>query len=466
MKQKKHNKSMEVNQTKIKFTKKSITAWGGISSLIAKFLERIEFKDWVKSNIPIKETSNNGKGIYEKVLGQFFTVLAGGYRFAHMSWWGHGREVLMKTFGVEWLPSVPSALTRLWDKISLQSQAEMLGNTCRTFAKRIVGWEGIKEDNLNLDSTVITLYGEQQGAKKGYNPKKPGRLSHHPAIAFLGSGFVVNLWNRAGNTNAGERAREFFEQTLKSLGQNFKVKKVLCDSGFYLIKFIEYIEQKGFKYIISVPMAQIIQRMIMSIKSWERVSKGIEVAEFRFKHTDPKWKKERKYVVVRQSVNKRKKALGKQGSLFKEEEDWKEYRMNVMVTNDEEGSPVEIWREYRTRAKDENGIKKLREEFGLRSFNKDNFWSTEAVMVMNALVFHNLIHYLNRNIFNVNTPCEHIKTLRSKYFIIPGLLGSEGKYNILRLGVRDKKLKARLIYFMERIACISHTLNCNAINYG
>ena len=55
---------------------------------------------------------------------------------------------------------------------------------------------------------------------------------------------MVNLWNRAGNTNAGESAREFFEQTLKSLGQNFKVKKVLCDSGFYLIKFIEYIEQR------------------------------------------------------------------------------------------------------------------------------------------------------------------------------------------------------------------------------
>ncbi|MDY6864280.1 MAG: hypothetical protein SV062_15000 [Thermodesulfobacteriota bacterium] len=39
-----------------------------------------------------------------------------------------------------------------------------------------------------------------------------------------------------------------------------------------------------------------------------------------------------------------------------------------MVTNDEEGSPVEIWREYRTRAKDENGIKKLRKEFGLSQF--------------------------------------------------------------------------------------------------
>jgi len=181
-------------------------------------------------------------------------------------------------------------------------------------------------------------------------------------------------------------------------------------------------------------MAQIIQRRIMSIRKWIEVTKGIEVAEFKFKHIDLKWDKERRYVVVRQSVNKRKKALGKQPSLFTEEEEWKEYRMSIMITNDEESSPVDIWREYRTRAKDENGIKKLREDFGIRSFNKENFWSTEGVMVMNALIFHNLIHYLNRNIFNKNSPCEHLKTLRSKYFIIPGLLGSESRNSVLRLG--------------------------------
>ena len=45
----------------------------------------------------------------------------------------------------------------------------------------------IKFDNytLDLDSTIITRYGNQQGAKKGYNPKKPGRNSHHPLIAFV-----------------------------------------------------------------------------------------------------------------------------------------------------------------------------------------------------------------------------------------------------------------------------------------
>ncbi len=32
-----------------------------------------------------------------------------------------------------------------------------------------------------MDSTVVVRYGlKQAGAEKGYNPKKPGRPSHHP----------------------------------------------------------------------------------------------------------------------------------------------------------------------------------------------------------------------------------------------------------------------------------------------
>jgi len=33
---------------------------------------------------------------------------------------------------------------------------------------------------LDLDSHVKTVYGNQQRAKKGYNPKKPGRKGFNP----------------------------------------------------------------------------------------------------------------------------------------------------------------------------------------------------------------------------------------------------------------------------------------------
>ena len=90
------NKSQYKNQVKIEFTSKPITAWGGICSLVGKYLEEINFRDWVEKHLPIEETSPNGRGIYEKVLGQFLTSLTGGYRFSHMQWWGHGVEAIKK----------------------------------------------------------------------------------------------------------------------------------------------------------------------------------------------------------------------------------------------------------------------------------------------------------------------------------------------------------------------------------
>jgi hypothetical protein len=58
--------------------------------------------------------------------------------------------------------------------------------------------------SLDLDSTVFERYGEQEGVKKGYNPRKPGRGSHPPLLAVLGEAYFIILhgWLRSGNTAA------------------------------------------------------------------------------------------------------------------------------------------------------------------------------------------------------------------------------------------------------------------------
>jgi hypothetical protein len=87
-------KSYCENQVRIEFTDKPITAWGGIAGIVSRFLDKIQFREWVESSIPVTERSNNGGGIYEKVLALFLTVLVGGSRFSHLSWWGHGVEAV------------------------------------------------------------------------------------------------------------------------------------------------------------------------------------------------------------------------------------------------------------------------------------------------------------------------------------------------------------------------------------
>jgi hypothetical protein len=48
------------------------------------------------------------------------------------------------------------------------------------------GFEKFKALTLDPDSHVITVFGKQYRANKGYNPKKRGRKSHNPLLCFIG----------------------------------------------------------------------------------------------------------------------------------------------------------------------------------------------------------------------------------------------------------------------------------------
>jgi len=55
---------------------------------------------------------------------------------------------------------------------------------------------------FHLDSVVLTLYGKQQGARLGYNPKKKGRPAYHPLLCFEAHG--QEFWH--GSLRPGDAA--------------------------------------------------------------------------------------------------------------------------------------------------------------------------------------------------------------------------------------------------------------------
>jgi len=125
---------------------------------------------------------------------------------------GHGIEVFKRVFKVNWLLLSSSTLTRFWNKINTQVLSERFGESAPSFARTIIECDGIKADNINLDSLVAPCYGEQQGARKGYNPHKPGSLSDHTILAYWGSDNVVNVWNRSDDSHNGEGALAFLNR--------------------------------------------------------------------------------------------------------------------------------------------------------------------------------------------------------------------------------------------------------------
>lgn len=74
---------------------------------------------------------------------------------------------------------------------------------------------------LDFDSTVMERYGDQEGAEVGYNPKRPGRKSHHPLLAFVADlRMTANYWLRPGNTSASTNYLAFLDNTLERLQGN------------------------------------------------------------------------------------------------------------------------------------------------------------------------------------------------------------------------------------------------------
>jgi len=241
---------------------------------------------------------------------------------------------------------------------------------------------------------------------------------------------------------------------------------VLCDSGFYRIDFIEYLEHKGYSYILAVPITPSIQHRVAQLSQWESVDDGLEVGEFYFQHKDEKWTRPRRYVVVRQHIETRPTATGKAGeqmSLFEAYETLSGYRYSVMISNEAPCSPLDIWRHYRPRANDENILKDLKEGLGFGAFNLHGFWATEAVMVATALVGYNLLRYLDSQLLNRNQPRRCSKTIRSTWFILPGQLGnSAGSYR-LRIAVRHREIRAKIVRVLNEILRLPHYLDCDAV---
>lgn len=75
--------------------------------------------------------------------------------------------------------------------------------------------DGPREIWLDIDDTVITVFGAQQGSEVGYNPRYHGRRSYKAKVAFVsGSCELLNAGLYGGKTASNGGFLEFFQETL------------------------------------------------------------------------------------------------------------------------------------------------------------------------------------------------------------------------------------------------------------
>lgn len=409
----------------IQYTDKAITPWGGMV-LLKQMLDKIKFADVIRAcdSIPLPG-SNRGYDPQTIIESFIVSIWCGANRFLHTEI-NRNDTPLANIFGWKHAPG-QDAFKRFFKKFSL-------GTNQRVFSY-FYQWlfSQIKFDHytVDFDSSVLTRYGTQEGAKRGYNPSKPGRNSHHPIMAFIADlNMVANFWLRSGDSHTANNFKSFLEETLSNLSSK-TVGLVRMDSGFYDKEVFDYLENKSISYIVAARFYSGIQNKIADTTTWLKLSDGIEIASTTYQ--GGQWQHPRRMVIIRQHITKNPKATGKQLKLFNEMFEYSDFRYSAMITN-LDLSAAEIWRLYRYRAEAENRIKELKYDFALDSFNLNNFYGTEAALGFSMLAY-NLMSLFRQ--FILNDKVQHrLSTLRYTTFAIGAYLTKAGNKTILKLALR------------------------------
>jgi len=413
---------------KIEFTDKELTPWGGMV-LLKNMLEQSGFKKFLQSCPYLPRPGSNRGYRPEDVIESFMvSVWCGANRFLHTEILRHDTP-LGRIFQWKRTPG-QDVYKRYFGKYSQRVNHEIF--------QAVYGWffQQLEFNNytIDFDSTVMTRYGEQEGAKRGYNPAKKGRMSHHPLMAFVADcNMVANMWLRSGDSCSSGNFHGFIEETLARL-EGKEVGLVRLDSGFYDKRVLSLLEEKQMNYIVSVPLHAPIQKKLAGHENWLKLSEGVEVASSVYCGTG--WQAPRRIVMIRQRIADRPKATGKQLRLFKNTDIYQRYRFSCLVTNMNLPA-AELWRMYRHRAEAENKIKELKYDFGFDSFNLKGFYATEAALsfVMMAYNFMSLFRH-----FILHSEIQRrLSTLRYNTFAIGSFLVRDGNQIILKMALTLKR---------------------------
>jgi hypothetical protein len=411
-----------------KYTNKEVTPWGGMVFL-KQFLDKIGFSKQVSNCTDLPQPGSN-RGYNLSVLLESFicSIWCGASKFIHTELIRSDRA-LTKIFSWKRVPA-QDAYKRFFSKFTQTDNLRVADYFFRWL------FENYHYDNftIDFDSSVLTRYGKQEGAKRGYNPHKKGRASHHPLIAFVNDlRLVANVWLRSGDTASSSNFLSFLENTLEKFANKI-VSLVRLDSGFCYDEIMNYLEKKPLKYIIAAKFSHPIQRLIAGNENWILLDDGIEISEKPYQANT--WKIERRMIIVRQKISVRPQSTGKMLSLFPEEEMYRNYRYSAYFTN-LEFSPSTIWRMYCGRGDAENRIKEVKYDFGFDSFNLKGFYATEAALIF-VMIAYNLMSIFRMFVLQEKTQ-RRLSTLRFRTFAIGAYFQKVNGNLVLTIALTKKR---------------------------
>lgn len=274
---------------------------------------------------------------------------------------------------------------------------------------------------LDLDSTVVTVFGRQEGAEVGYNPRYRGKRSYDPLLCLeSNSTFLWDTELRAGDAGTWAGSPELLASCFFSLPKDIRELRFRADAGFGYNPVLERLEEVQAQYAVVARMNPSLKRRLCSLR-FERLNEQWEIAECEHKVAEKA--PARRCVVARRRIEETEPQL----TLFT----LHRYAYRAWITN-LPLTPPGIWHFYDGRAGMEPRIGELREHFALRKIPTRAFDANALYLEIIRLAY-NLVTAFQRTCLPEDWQALTLRTLRYRLFWLPGELTRPQNRPTLRL---------------------------------
>jgi hypothetical protein len=300
--------------------------------------------------------------------------------------------------------------------------------------KKLLRKKKLKSITIDIDSSVVNVEGHQEGAVKGYNPKKLGNNCYNIQFAFCDElkAYITGLV-RSGNTYTSNGAAEMIKEIMSYLKDEGLEITFRMDSGYFDDDILETIESFGCTYVIKgkeypTLVAQVTDPSVVFVTGEE----GRETTELTTALNT--WKEARRFVVSRVL----KPAKDRSQMSFLEGSDFEYF---YFVTNTKLPSEKVVIA-YEKRGNAENYIKEAKYDMAVGHLLLQSFWANEAIFQLMMLAY-NLFLLFKMDFANGTEYRQQIKTFRLKYIFLAGKIIRTARSVVMKL---SEKYPYREIY--------------------
>jgi hypothetical protein len=270
----------------------------GQASFFIEFLKVSGVFDALVSDCPLYRTSPNAPSNRDVLGTLVLSVLAGHKRYAHVTAL-RADGVLPELLGIERILS-EDAVRRGLAAIKEVEGTAWLRRHLDHCTEPLLGEGWV----LDADTTIKPLYGHQEGAVLGYNPRKPGRPSHTYHSFFLSNlRLVLDVDVMAGNQHAANHAAPGLWALLARIGRDRWPRLLRADKGFASDALMSACEAEGLAYLMRLRLTKNVKRAIERLagrSGWQDAGQGWQGIDTTLNLSG--WAKARRVVLLRRHI--------------------------------------------------------------------------------------------------------------------------------------------------------------------